>query len=339
LSRYPGELEELFKALGEPGYRARQLFGWLHQKRARDFMEMTSLSSGLRERLREEYSISRPFVKKKLVSELDGTVKYLYALSDGEAVEGALMRHRHGNSLCISTQAGCRMGCAFCASATGGLKRNLTAGEMLGEVYETAHDLLASGEKLGSLVLMGTGEPLDNFDEVMRFMELLSNPAGFGMSLRRLSLSTCGLADGIRRLAEKRYPLTLSVSLHAPRDDTRSELMPVNRRHDIASLLAACKDYFEITGRRISFEYALMAGKNDGPQDALDLAALLKGMNCHVNLIPHNPVAERDFTRPSQETVQRFLRILESRGITATVRRELGSDVLAACGQLRNSGG
>lgn len=330
------ELRELLGGWGEPAYRADQLFGWLHQKQAASFSQMTNLPKPLRAKLEETASTGSLTVKKKLVSSIDGTVKYLYELSDGAAVESVGMTYRHGNSLCISTQVGCRMGCAFCASTLGGLQRNLTSGEMLGEVYQAVREL-PQGETIGSIVLMGIGEPLDNYDHVVKFLQMLSHPDGFGMSLRHLSLSTCGLVEEIHRLAQLRLPLTLSVSLHAAEDGLRSQLMPINKRYPIADLLQACRDYFEATGRRVSFEYALIKGQNDSPSDAARLAGLLRGMNCHVNLIPHNPVRERAFARSTPRAVKEFQQALEQAGVNATLRREMGADVMAACGQLRQS--
>jgi 23S rRNA (adenine2503-C2)-methyltransferase len=328
------ELGNLLADWGEPSFRAGQLFQWLHQNLATSFDQMTNLPKSLRQRLEENCTTGSLILKKRLVSAIDGTVKYLYGLEDAAAVEGVVMRYHHGNSLCISTQVGCRMGCGFCASTLGGLVRNLSAGEMLGEVYAAARDL-PEGEKIGSIVLMGIGEPLDNFENVCKFLELLSHPKGFGMSLRHVSLSTCGLVDGIYKLAEKKYPLTLSVSLHAPDDEMRSALMPVNRKYNIDALLTACRDYFAKTGRRVSFEYTLIHGKTDNVQQARRLAALLKGMNCHVNLIPLNAVGERELVRSTPRAIREFQQELEKAGITATVRRELGADVMAACGQLR----
>jgi len=335
LSLMPEELEALMKELGEPSYRGGQIFGWLHAKMASSFDEMTNLPGPLRTRLKEICEIGGVNIQKRLVSSIDGTVKYLYGAGGGDMVEGALMRHRHGNSLCISSQVGCRMGCTFCASAIGGLVRNLTPGEMLGQVYASAADI--APEKIGSVVLMGIGEPLDNLENVCRFLELISHPDGFGLSLRRVSLSTCGPVDGIRKLAEKNYPLTLSVSLHAASDTTRSRLMPINRKHNLTELMAACRNYFAKTGRRISFEYCLIRGENDSPTDAAELAALLGGLPCHLNLIPLNNVSERDFTRTDPAQVRVFQTKLEERGLSVTLRRELGADVAAACGQLRRS--
>ena len=335
LGLFPDELEDFLRQMGQPSYRAKQIFGWLHQKRARSFGEMTNLPASLRVGLEENCKIGRVNVQKRLVSSIDGTVKYLYGLSDGNLVEGVLMPYRHGNSLCISSQVGCRMGCGFCASTLGGLSRNLTPGELLGQVYAAADDIRPG--KVGSVVMMGVGEPLDNFDNVCRFLELISHPEGFGMSLRHLSLSTCGLVDGIYKLAEKKYPLTLSVSLHAADDELRSSLMPINRKFGISALLKACRDYLAATGRRISFEYSLIRGINDSPEHAKQLASLLRGMNCHVNLIAHNKVNERELSRSSPKTVRDFQSRLESLGISVTLRRELGADINAACGQLRRT--
>ena len=327
------ELEEFISQLRQPPYRAKQIFSWLHQKRVRGFDAMTNLPAPLRAALGEICHIGQVNLQKRLVSDVDGTVKYLYGLGDGNMVEGVLMRHRYGNSLCISSQVGCRMGCAFCASALGGLSRNLTPGEMLGQVYTAADDI--APDKIGSIVMMGVGEPLDNFDNVCRFLDLISHPQGFGMSLRHLSLSTCGVVDGIHKLAERKYPLTLSVSLHSPDDAARSELMPINRKHNISALIQACRDYFARTGRRVSFEYCLIRGKNDSLTDARALAALLNGMSCHVNLIPHNKVNERKLSRSGAKEIHAFRDELERLDVSATVRRELGTDLDAACGQLR----
>lgn len=326
------ELRKHLSDLGEPAFRAGQVFSWLHQKRAQSFDEMTNLSKALREKLNEQFYIPHIAIKKKLVSELDGTVKYLYELEDAETVEAVFMRYHHGNSLCISTQVGCRMGCTFCASALGGCVRNLTPAEMLSEIQMAEHD---TQEKVSSLVLMGIGEPLDNYDNVVRFLQLLSDANGMNMSLRHVSLSTCGLVPRIYDLAELRLGLTLSVSLHAPNDEIRSRTMPVNRRYPIDELLTACRHYAEKTSRRISFEYALIDGVNDSEQNARELAGRLKGMLCHVNLIPVNPVTERGYKASTRNAIERFTSVLERAGIPVTVRRRLGADINAACGQLR----
>ena len=330
---YP-QLEELMKELGQPAYRVGQVFSWLHQKQVSSFDQMTNLPAALRRQLAERCTLSNLTVERRLVSQKDGTVKYLFGLPDGECVESVLMDYHHGHSLCISTQVGCRMGCRFCASTLGGLVRSLTPGEMLGEIYTAGAD---SGCRIDSVVLMGIGEPLDNFDNVMAFLELLSDPRGLNLSLRHVSLSTCGLVDRIYDLAERKLGLTLSVSLHAPNDQIRSETMPVNNKWNIDSLLKACRDYFAATGRRVSFEYALIQGKNDTPDHARELAARLKGMMCHVNLIPVNPVVERGNRRSTRQAVEQFRKTLQACGVNATVRRELGTDINAACGQLRRT--
>lgn len=330
----PQALEQALISLGQPAYRAAQVFSWIHEKRAQRFAEMTNLPAPLRRELEGRFSLSPVQVESKRESELDGTVKYLFSLPDGECVEAVLMRYRHGDSLCISTQAGCRMGCTFCASSTLGFSRSLTPWEMLSEVYEAERD---SGRKVGSLVLMGIGEPLDNLENVLAFLALLSHPKGKNLSLRHVTLSTCGLADKIEELAEKKLQLTLSVSLHAPDDALRGRTMPVNRAYPIPRLMQACRFYEERTGRRVSFEYALIAGVNDSLEQANALAALLKGTLCHVNLIPVNEVEETGYRHSGREQVFRFQRALEGQGIPVTVRRTLGADIEAACGQLRKS--
>ena len=327
----PG-LKEYVSQLGEPAFRAGQIFDWLHNKRVLDFGEMTNLSAALREKLAENCYITRLTVERQLVSKLDGTTKFLYRLPDGNCIETVWMEYQHGNSLCISTQVGCRQGCRFCASTLGGLVRNLTPSEMLEQIYETVRQ---KGKRVDSLVLMGIGEPLDNFENVMDFLTLISDPKGYQLGQRHISLSTCGLVDRIEELAQRKMQITLSISLHGTNNETRSRTMPVNDRHPLEQLMAACRSYIQQTGRRISFEYALIAGVNDSPEDARQLAALLKGMLCHVNLIPVNPVKERGFTRGSRESIRRFADLLTQLGINATVRRELGSDINAACGQLR----
>lgn len=326
------ELKTQMKELGLPAFRAGQVYSWLHRFYVSDFEEMTNLSKDLRAKLAEEYYINSLNIKKKLVSALDGTVKYLYQLMDGNCVEAVLMKYKHGNSLCISTQVGCRMGCKFCASTLAGRVRNLTASEMLDEVYATVKD---SGERVDSLVLMGIGEPLDNFENVTRFLELLSSPEGYQLSLRHVTLSTCGLVDRIYELAEKNYQLTLAVSLHAPSNEMRNRTMPVNSRYPVEALIQACRDYFSKTGRRITFEYALIAGVNDSVEAAAQLSELLKGLPCHINLIPVNEVKERGMKRSEEKAIQAFQNTLKKYGLNATIRRELGGDINAACGQLR----
>lgn len=331
------KLCEEIKAMGLPTFRAKQIYEWLHQKRAGSYDEMTNLPAALRERLKSEYPLAAVSVERKLVSKIDGTVKYLFRLGDGEHVEGVRMAYKRGGSLCISTQCGCRMGCTFCASTLTGLCRNLTPSEMLSEVYLAAKDAEENGEKIASIVLMGIGEPLDNFDNVMDFLTIVTSEQGFNMGMRHISLSTCGLVDKIYKLAEKKLQLTLSVSLHAPNDEIRRRTMPVARRYPIDELIKACRDYFDTTGRRISFEYALIDGVNDQPEHAMELIALLKGMGAHVNLIPVNKVNETGYRRGKRETVEAFCKLLNDNGQNATIRRELGSDINAACGQLRRS--
>ena len=326
------ELERFLADLGQPKFRGKQIFSWLHEKQVLSFAEMTNLPASLRERLETECSITAFEVERKLVSQLDGTVKYLYRLPDGEHVESVLMRYEHGISLCISSQVGCRMGCAFCASTKAGFVRNLTASEILEQVYAAGRD---TGERISSIVLMGIGEPLDNFDQVMRFLELVSDPAGLNLSHRHISLSTCGVVDRIRELAQREMQITLSISLHATDDGARSAIMPVNNRWKIGELLDACREYTERTHRRISYEYALISGVNDSRRQAEELAALLKGMLCHVNLIPVNYVKEAGYEKSPKERVYAFQKVLTDRGINATVRRTLGADIDAACGQLR----
>ena len=323
------ELAAWLKERGEPAFRAKQLFLWLHRG-AGSFDEMTNLSKSLREKLAAECRITRPQVGRKQVSALDGTIKYLWQLQDGNCIETVLMRYHHGNTVCISSQVGCRMGCAFCASTLGGKVRDLTPSEMLDQVLFTQLD---SGLPISNIVLMGIGEPLDNFDTVLRFLELVNHPDGLNIGMRHISLSTCGLVDKIDRLAQHRLQLTLSVSLHAPDDETRSRIMPVNRGIGVERLFAACRRYFEVTGRRISYEYAMIDGVNDSDRQADLLAAHLKGTPGHVNLIPLNEVTESPL-RPSRRVAE-FQKRLERQGVTVTVRRKLGGDIDASCGQLR----
>lgn len=325
------ELEEEILAMGEKKFRAKQIYEWLHKKKATEFSQCTNLSAQFAERLSEKFCINRLNVKKRLVSSIDNTVKYLYELSDGERVETVLMSYEHGNSLCISTQVGCKMGCSFCASTKAGFVRNLTPAEMLLQIYETERD---SGRIVESLVLMGIGEPLDNYDNVIKFLRLLSSPEGKNLSLRHVSLSTCGLVDKINELAELKLGLTLSLSLHAPTDEKRSAIMPINKRYGVKEVIAACNNYFDKTGRRISFEFSLIAGVNDNRETADELIKLLKPLSpCHVNLIPVNEIREGDFKK--SPNVKNFQKALQAGGLNATVRRTLGADISAACGQLR----
>lgn len=327
------ELRGDFAELGEPAFRAGQVYSWMHRG-ARSFEEMTNLSKALRLRLAERYELTAPTAVRKLVSKKDGTIKYLWRLSDGNCVESVLMQYHHGNTVCISSEVGCAMGCAFCASTRGGLVRRLTPSEMLDQVLFTQLD---SGLPVSNIVLMGIGEPLDNYDTVLRFLELVNSPEGMNIGMRHISLSTCGLVERIDRLAEENLQLTLSVSLHAPTDEIRSTIMPVNRRYNVQTLLAACKRYFEKTGRRISFEYAMIRGVNDTPEMAKLLASRLRGIAAHVNLIPLNDIPESPLKPSYPEVVQTFQKILEQHGIPATVRRTLGSDINASCGQLRRN--
>ena len=326
------ELEVFFQELGEPAFRARQVFGWLHEKQAEAFAGMTNLSAALRAVLEERCVITRLMVKRVLESKLDGTRKYLFELPDGETVESVLMKYKHGNSLCVSTQVGCRMGCGFCASTLTGLCRNLTPAEILEQMYAAGRE---SGERVSSVVLMGIGEPLDNYDNVLRFLELVSSPLGLGLSPRHISLSTCGIVPRIYDLMEKKLQVTLSISLHAPNDALREEIMPIARRYRLAELMKACREYFDKTGRRVSYEYALIGGVTDTPECAHELGRLLQGQMAHVNLIPVNEVKEREYRRGTRAAVEAFRSILERHRVNATVRRELGADINAACGQLR----
>ena len=325
------ELTALLKEQGEPGFRAKQVYTWLH-KGVGSYAEMTNLPQSLRDRLQEQYPICPPKVARKQVSKLDGTTKYLWELSDGNCVESVLMRYHHGNTVCISTEVGCLMGCAFCASTHGGLIRRLEPFEMLDQVLFTQID---SGLPVSNIVLMGIGEPLDNFDNVMRFLELVNSPEGMNISMRHISLSTCGLVPKIDLLAEKKLQLTLSVSLHAPNDTIRNTIMPVNKAYPIEELIAACRRYYEATSRRISFEYAMIRGVNDTEAAAKELLRRMKGLPAHFNLIPLNHVEESPLKPSTRQAVLRFQKLLEDGGITATVRRTLGSDIDASCGQLR----
>ena len=325
------ELGQVLKDLGQPAFRAKQVYTWLH-KGVRSYDQMTNLPKQLRDTLEENYPICAPEVVRKQESAKDGTIKYLWRLSDGNCVETVLMRYHYGNTVCISTEVGCKMGCAFCASTLGGFVRQLQPFEMLDQVLFTQVD---SGLPISHIVLMGIGEPLDNFDNVMRFLHLVNSPEGMNISMRHISLSTCGLVPGIDRLAQEKLQLTLSVSLHAPTDQIRDTIMPVNKAYDTQQLLDACRRYYEITGRRISFEYAMIGGVNDTPEAANLLLKRLKGLPAHMNLIPLNHVEESPLKPSTRQAVQRFQKILEEGGIPATVRRTLGSDIDASCGQLR----
>ncbi|MDD6012315.1 MAG: 23S rRNA (adenine(2503)-C(2))-methyltransferase RlmN [Oscillospiraceae bacterium] len=330
------ELKEEMAALNEKSFKAGQIFSWLHRHGADSFDEMTNLSKNLRNNLQKKYDIYTCTIEKKLVSVYDNTVKYLFRLHDGELIESVVMQYKYGYTICVSSQVGCKMGCRFCASGIAGFVRHLSASEILSQVYVAQKDL---GIRISHIVMMGVGEPLDNFDNVMRFLSLISDVNGLNISMRNISLSTCGLVPGIYNLMEKKLQLTLSISLHAPNDEIRSKTMPVNDRWNIEELLKACRDYTKATSRRISFEYAMISGVNDSVACAAELAGRLKGMLCHVNLIPVNAVKERDYQKSSDSTIAAFIKVLEKNGINVTVRRTLGSDINASCGQLRRGEG
>ena len=325
------ELEKMLVDMGEPKFRAKQLFKWL-QSGAESFDEMTNIPNLLREKLKEICYIANVKIVKRLESQIDGTVKYVFSLFDGEYIESVFMKYEHGYTVCISTQVGCRMGCSFCASGLNGLVRNLTASEMLSQIMTASLD---NGVRVSNVVMMGMGEPLDNFDNSIRFLELVSAEEGLGIGMRHISLSTSGVVSGIKKLGEYNLPITLSISLHSPFDDKRSSIMPVNKRWNINELLEACRSYQKITTRRISFEYALIEGVNDSDECAEKLAQILKGIMCHINLIPANPVKENSFKKPDKNKILHFKQQLIARGINATVRRTLGADIDASCGQLR----
>ena len=328
------ELEALVRnELGEPSFRAKQIFEWLYRG-ADSFDEMSNLSKSLRERLNAAYTAGNLKIEQKFVSRIDETRRYLLKLEDGNYIESVLMKYHHGYTICVSSQVGCAMGCRFCASTRNGKARNLSAGEIIGQVMTVQKDL---GERISNIVMMGIGEPLDNYDEVLKFLEIVNHPSGLNIGHRHITLSTCGLVPKIKDLADRQLQITLSVSLHAADDETRSEIMPVNRRYSISQLMEACRYYIKKTNRRISFEYTLISGVNDNSAEAEKLLKLLHGMLCHVNLIPVNPVKETGFKQGSRAKIEEFQRILESGGISATIRREMGADISATCGQLRAS--
>ena len=325
------ELGSLLSQMGEPSYRAKQIFGWL-QSGVISFDEMTNISKNLRVKLDEISYIAGAAIHQKFESKLDETVKYVFRLYDGEFIETVLMRYKHGYSVCISTQVGCNMGCRFCASGLFGKTRDLTASEMLSQITAVQKD---AGIRISNVVMMGMGEPLENFDNSVKFLKLVSHEDGLNIGLRHISLSSCGYVAGIDKLALLNMPITLSISLHAPFDDIRSEIMPINKKWNIAALLDACRRYQKVTTRRISFEYALISGVNDSKACAKQLAKITKGIMCHINLIPANPVVENSFSKPDDNTINSFKDLLISYGLTATVRRTLGADIDASCGQLR----
>ncbi len=325
------ELEEYLKSMGEPKFRAAQIFSWLCRG-AESYGEMTDISKKTREKLEKETYVSTLKIREKYVSKLDGTVKYLFELPDGNCIESVVMRYRHGLTICISSQVGCRMGCRFCASTIGGLYRNLTAGEILNQVIFAQKDI---GERISNIVIMGIGEPLDNYENIIKFLHNVNNEKGLNIGLRHITLSTCGVVPVIYDLARENLPITLTISLHAPNDEIRGTIMPINHKYKISELIEACRSYFKSTGRRISFEYSLIHGVNDSAENAAELARLIKGMGAHVNLIPVNKVEEREYEKGSQKEINAFRDKLISLGVNATVRRELGSDISASCGQLR----
>lgn len=329
------EMQEWFKELKEPSYRAKQVYEWLYQQRVTSVDEMTNLSKTLRQKLAQESTIFSSNEILKQVSKVDGTVKFLLGWPDHVTVETVLMRHDYGNSVCVSTQVGCKMGCTFCASTLGGMIRQMTAGEMVEQLMYSQKLLDEHDERVSSIVLMGSGEPMDNFDEAMKFIDIVNDPHGLNIGQRHITISTVGLVPGIIKLADNGRPITLAVSLHAANDELRSSMMPVNKAYPIAKLMDACQYYVSKTGRRISFEYALVGGKNDRLDDARELAKVLNGLPSHVNLIPVNYVPERNYERTPKDQIQAFLNELRSLGVNATIRREMGHDISAACGQLR----
>lgn len=326
------ELAEWVRENSLPAFRAKQIFSWFHKSGVSDFSEMSNVSKELRNKLSEEFYISSCEIENKYVSAIDGTVKYLFRLSDGEFLETVIMKYKYGYTICVSSQVGCKMGCRFCASTLAGFKRNLTAGEIESQLHSAQKDL---GIRISHIVLMGIGEPLDNFDNVLRFIENVNSEDGLNISVRNITLSTCGIVPRIKDLMKHDLQLTLTISLHAPNDEIRSKIMPVNDRWKINEVIAACREYAEFTSRRVSFEYTLIKDVNDTPECAEELSKLLKGMLCHVNLIPVNNVEERKNIRSSDKSVNKFLHILQKNGINATIRRTLGSDINASCGQLR----
>ncbi len=328
------ELTEYIKSQGLPQFRAKQLYEWMHVKLAASFEEMSNIPLKLRRELEEKCELTVLEKVRVQVSEEDGTAKYLFMLSDGNLIESVLMRYHHGNSVCISSQAGCRMGCKFCASTIDGLARSLTPSEMLDQIYRIQQD---TGERVSNVVVMGSGEPFDNFDNFIRFERLLTDGNGLNISARNLTVSTCGIVPKIYELADMKLQLTLAISLHAPNDEKRRELMPIANVYSIDEIMKACRYYINKTGRRVTFEYSLVKGENDTDLCAMELSRLVKGMNCHINLIPVNPIKERDFRQSDAVRISRFKSKLEKNGITVTVRREMGRDIDGACGQLRKS--
>ncbi len=328
------QVKVMMEELGEKAFRAKQIYEWMHTKLVDSFDEMTNLSKALRDKLSENFELTSLNVVDKRESAKDGTCKFLFELSDNRVIESVLMKYKHGNSVCISSQVGCRMGCRFCASTLGGLERNLTPAEMLDQIYKIQK---MSGERVSNVVLMGTGEPLDNYNNVLQFIQLLTDENGLNISQRNITVSTCGLVNRIRDLANEELQITLAISLHAPNDKIRKEIMPIANKYTINEIIDAVTFYYNKTGRRISFEYSLVEGVNDSEENAKELIHVVRGLNCHVNLIPVNPIKERDFKQTQMQFVQNFKNILEKNRINVTIRREMGSDIDAACGQLRKS--
>ena len=328
------ELQEEIKNLGEKAFRAKQIYEWIHQRQVESFEEMTNLSKSLRQQLEETYEILPVEMVERQESAVDGTNKFLFRLYDGNVVESVLMRYHHGNSVCISSQVGCRMGCRFCASTIGGLERNLSASEMLGQIYQIQKII---GERVSNVVIMGTGEPLDNYENFLKFIHILTDEYGLHISQRNVTVSTCGIVPKMYELAKEHLQITLALSLHGSTQEKRRQLMPVANKYELQEVLQACDNYFEETGRRITFEYSMVHGVNDTEADAQELIAILKPRNCHLNLIPVNPIKEREFVRPNRENALNFKNKLEKCGINVTIRREMGADIDGACGQLRRS--
>lgn len=333
-SLYLPELEQEIRKIGGKPFRAKQIYQWLHEKLVTDFDQMSNLSKEFREQLKEEFELTALTPVDVQVSQIDGTRKYLFRLADNNVIESVWMKYHHGNSVCISSQVGCRMGCRFCASTLDGLERNLSASEMLDQVYRIQS---LTGERVSNVVIMGSGEPMDNYDNVIRFVRMISGEQGLHISQRNITVSTCGIVPEMRKLAEEDLQITLALSLHAPNDQVRKSLMPIANRYGLEEVLDACRYYFEKTGRRLTFEYSLVSGVNDNLQEAKALAALLKNMHGHVNLIPVNPIKERDYVQSEQKAIQEFKNYLEKNGINVTIRREMGRDINGACGQLRKS--
>lgn len=334
LSLMPGELKAWMEENGQKPFRAKQVYEWLHVHHAGSFDDMTNLPKALRQTLSDSFVIASVQAREILTSRIDGTRKYLFSLADGHVIESVLMRYSYGLTACISSQAGCRMGCRFCASTIDGKARDLSAGEMIAQVVKMSED---AGERIGHVVIMGSGEPLDNYDNLVRFLRIMGDPDGECLSLRDITVSTCGIVPKIRSLAGEGLPVTLALSLHAPTQEKRERLMPVAKKYKLPDVLDAMKEYYERTGRRITFEYSCVEGENTSPEDAQLLADLVRGMNCHINLIPVNHVSERNYRRPDQAKIEAFRRKLEKRGISVTIRREMGRDINGACGQLRRS--